>query len=225
MTEHLTTMVKDPTTISESAMQALTLLRDPAQFKWYIIPLLLVVLFLYTKEIHKKNWGAVLAGLAFWGMDWFNEIWNSLFFYFSQYAPVWGAGGGETCYLILIGLNIEICFMFAIMGLASTFTLPEDKNMKILGIPNRLFVATAMSIFCVLVEMLLNLCGALTWDYSLWRIGFPLLIWLFGYMPFWLVSFWVYDMQDTRKQVITASCILGFDVACLIIFGPVLGWI
>ena len=225
LSSHAFSMVKDPSSITDYSLQALSILRDPAQFKWYIIPLLLIVIFVYTKEMSNRNWSAVLAGLAFWGMDWFNEIWNSLVFYFTQYAPVWCAPGGDTGYLILIGLNIEITFMFLIMGLMSTFLLPEYKWMKILGVNNRILIAGFMSVLCVAVEVLLNLAGALTWDYSWWNVGSPWLIWLIGYMPFWLVAFWVYDMNTTRKQVITVSAIFAFDIICLVIFGAALGWI
>lgn len=68
--------------MSEAAQQALAILRDPGQFKWYVIPLLAFVFYVYVIEVEKKNWSLVLAGLAFWGMDWFNEIWNSLVFHF-----------------------------------------------------------------------------------------------------------------------------------------------
>ena len=105
--------------MSEAAQQALSILRDPAQFKWYVIPLLAFVFYVYVVETEKKNWSLVLAGLAFWGMDWFNEIWNSLVFHFTGYAPVWGAPG-NTAFLLLIGLNIEICFMFAVSGVIWT---------------------------------------------------------------------------------------------------------
>ena len=218
-------IVRDAGSMTDYSLQALTILRDPAQFKWYVIPLLLIVLHFYNQEGKRQNWGAVLAGLAFWGMDWFNEIWNALVFYLTQYAPVWGAPGGETSYLILVGLNIEITFMFLIMGLTSTFVLPDDRRLKILGINNRLFIAAVMSVFCVFVEVLLNLAGELTWEYPWWSVRAPWLIWLIGYLPFWLVSFWVFDMESRRKQVITVSCILGFDVLCLIVFGAFLGWI
>ncbi|MGE5422224.1 MAG: hypothetical protein ACM3QW_03090, partial [Ignavibacteriales bacterium] len=81
------------------------------------------------------------------------------------------------------------------------------------------------SIFCVLIEMFLNSIGALTWDYSWWRIGAPWLIFVIGYLPFFLVSFWVYDMEKIKNQIITVSCILGFDILCLVVFGAFLGWI
>ena len=122
---------------TDASLRALKILRDGSQFQWYVIPFLMLVLYIYTVEVERRNWNLVFAGLAFWGMDWFNEIWNGLVFHFTQYAPVWGAPG-RTAYLILIGLNIEICFMFACAGIVVAKTLPADKSLKILGVPNRL---------------------------------------------------------------------------------------
>ncbi len=209
---------------TDSAAQALEILRNPTTFQWYVIPLFALIVYVYTVEVERRNWSLVFAGLAFWGMDWFNEIWNGLVFHFTNYAPVWGAPG-KTAYLLLIGLNIEICFMFAIAGIAFSKMLPADKKMKILGIPNRLFFAVTGAVFCVVVELLLNAVGALTWDYTFWNVGAPWLIFLVGYLPFFLVSFWVFDMPTVRSKAITVSAILGFDLACLVVFAGVLNWI
>jgi hypothetical protein len=210
--------------MTESAQQALSILRDGGVFQWYVITLFALVVYVYANEIERKNWSLVFAGLAFWGMDWFNEIWNGLVFHFTQYAPVWGAPG-KTAYLILIGLNIEICFMFAIAGIAFSKMLPKDKKMKIFSIPNRLLFAIVGSVFCVFVECLLNAVGALTWDYPWWNTGVPWLIFLVGYLPFFLVAFWVFDMESVRKKMITVGSILGFDVICLVVFMGILKWI
>ncbi len=209
---------------TEAASQALAILRNPSTFQWYVIPLFALVVYVYTVEVERRNWSLVFAGLAFWGMDWFNEIWNGLVFHFTNYAPVWGAPG-KTAYLLLIGLNIEICFMFAIAGIAFSKMLPADKSLKILGIPNRLLFAVTGSIFCVIVELLLNAAGALTWDYRWWSMGAPWLIFFIGYLPFFLVSFWVFDMASIKRKAITASSILGFDLACLVVFAGILNWI
>ena len=209
---------------TESASQALSILRDGSQFQWYVIPLFALVVYVYAVEVERRNWSLIFAGLAFWGMDWFNEIWNGLVFHFTQVAPVWGAPG-KTAFLILIGLNIEICFMFAIAGITFSKMLPADKKMKVLGIPNRLLFAVAGSIFCVFVEVLLNAANALTWDYSWWGAGAPWLIFLIGYLPFFLVAFWVHDMESVRKKAITVGSILGFDLLCLVVFAGILGWI
>jgi hypothetical protein len=209
---------------TETASQALSILRDGSQFQWYVIPLFALAVYVYAVEVERQNWNLIFAGLAFWGMDWFNEIWNGLVFHFTNFAPVWGAPG-NTAYLILIGLNIEICFMFFVSGIVWSKMLPRDKHLKILGIPNRLVLATGGSIFCVFVEVLLNALGVLTWEYSWWDANSPWLIFLVGYLTFFLVSFWVYDMESIKKKAAAVGVILGVDVAALIVFMGILGWI
>jgi len=209
---------------TQSALEALKHLRDPSTFQWYVIPLFAFVVYVYAVEVERKNWNLLFAGLAFWGMDWFNEIWNSLVFHFTNYAPVWGASG-NSAYEILIGLNIEISFMFAIAGIAFAKMLPEDKTMKIMGIPNRWFFAIVNSIFCVVVEILLNAAGVLTWDYSWWNVTAPYLIVIFGYLTFFIVSYWVFDMKTIKKKITTVSIIFGIDLLAIIVFGFMLGWL
>jgi hypothetical protein len=210
--------------MTQAASEALKILRDGSLFQWYLITLFALTVYVYAVEVERRNWSLVFAGLAFWGMDWFNEIWNGLVFHFTQYAPVWGAPS-KTAFLILIGLNIEICFMFAIAGVAFSKMLPADKKLKLFGVPNRLFFAIAGSIFCVFVEVLLNLVGALTWDYSWWRAGAPWLIFLVGYFPFFLVSFWVFDMESLRRKITTVGIIFAVNIICLVVFAGVLKWI
>jgi hypothetical protein len=209
---------------TEFAQQAQAILRDGSQFQWYIIPLFALVVYVYAVEIERKNWNLVCAGLAYWGLDWFNEIWNSLFFHFDKTAPVWGTPG-ETAFLILIGLNIEICFMFAIAGVAFGKMLPEDKRMKIFGLPNRLVIAVGGAAFCVFVEVLLNAVDALTWDHSWWNAGAPWLIFLFGYLHFFLVSFWVHDLESLKKKTAIVGGIFAVDLLCILVFGVILGWL
>ena len=210
--------------MTKAAAEALAILRDGSLFQWYIIPLFALTVYVYAAEVERQNWSLVFAGLAFWGMDWFNEIWNGLVFHFTQYAPVWGAPG-KTAFLILIGLNIEICFMFAIAGITFAKMLPAKKRLKILGLPNRLFFAITGSIFCVIVEILLNAVSALTWDYSWWRASTPWLIFLIGYLPFFLVSFWVFDMKSLRKKITAVGVIYAVDIVCLVLFVGILRWI
>jgi len=209
---------------SEAAARALSILRDGSQFSWYVIPLFAFVVYVYAVEIERRNWSLVFAGLAYWGMDWFNEIWNSLVFHFTGYAPVWGAPG-DTAYLILIGLNIEICFMFAVAGVAFGKMLPPDPKLKILGIPNRLVIAVGGAAFCVFIEVLLNAIGALTWDYAWWSASAPWLIFLFGYLYFFLVSFWVYDMPTVRAKATTVGIVYAVDLVAILVFGVILGWL
>jgi hypothetical protein len=51
----------------------------------------------------------------------------------------------------------------------------------------------------------------------------PGFIFLIGYLPFFLVSFWVYDMDTVRQEAITGGGILGLDLLALIVFAGFLG--
>ena len=66
--------------MTAATQQALSGLRDLSMIKWYIIPLMAIVCYIYTREIKEarltKNWNAVLAGLTIFGVDFFNETWN-----------------------------------------------------------------------------------------------------------------------------------------------------
>ncbi len=209
---------------SDHVVAAMANLRDGSLFNWTVIPTLVLVMYIYATEVERRNWNVLFAGLAFWGMDWFNEIWNGLVLHFTGYAPCWAAPG-DTAYLILVGLNIEICMMFAFMGIMGAKMLPRDKHLKILGVPNRLFLAVNLSIGCVIIELFLNAVDALTWDWWWWSAKMPIPIFLFGYLHFYLIAYWVHDMDDVRRQARTVGAIFAFDAVCLILFGPVLGWI
>jgi hypothetical protein len=211
--------------MADSAARALALLRDGSHFQWYVIPLLLLVMYVYASAVERRNWSLVLAGLALWLMDWFNEIWNGLIFHFTNYAPAWATPGNGSSLVILIGLNIEICMMFAIMGVVMCKMLPADKNMKIFGIPNRAVYAVTSSILAVGIEYLLNWVGALTWEYSWWNMRAPWLIFLLGYLPFFVVAFWVFDMKLVKSKLLTVGTIFAVDAVALIVFMGILKWI
>jgi hypothetical protein len=115
--------------------------------------------------------------------------------------------------------------MFAIAGITFGKMLLPDKKTRILGIPNRLFFAVTGAAFCVFVEILLNSIGALTWDYPWWSATAPWLIFLIGYLTFFLVSFWVHDMKSVRNKIITVGVIFAVDIGAILIFGVILGWI
>ncbi len=210
--------------MTDFASQALSRLRDGNNFQWYVIPLLAFVFYVYTVEAEKRNWNLIMAGLAFWGADWLNEIVNGLVLHFTGYAPIW-TEPGSTAYLILIGLNIETMFMFAVAGIIWTKMLHPDKNFKYLGIPNRWAVALFGSLFSVLIEYLLNSVHALTWDYSWWNRGMPILIFLFGYLWFFVFAFWVYDMNDFKRKLQVVGALWAVDLIALIVFAGLLRWI
>lgn len=210
--------------MSDFALQALSRLRDGSNFQWYVIPLLAFVFYVYTVEAEKRNWNLILAGLAFWGADWLNEIVNSLVLRFTHYAPIW-AEPGPSAYLILVGLNVETMFMFAVAGIIWTKMLHPDKDFKYLGIPNRWAVAIGGSIFSVIIEYVLNSANALTWDYAWWNRGAPLLIFIFGYLWFFVFAFWVFDLKAFKQKLQVVGTLWAVDVIALIVFAGFLKWI
>lgn len=207
---------------SQFTESAFTILRNPqATMQWYVVPMFLIVLYIVNRELHDKHYNVVLGGLALWGMDLFNEIWNSLVCTLSGFAPVWGtpANAGETSMLILIGYNIEISMMFLIMGITACLMLPENKKAKILGINNRVFYAVLMTTVAVAVECFLNYCGILTWEWPFWQRTCPWLLWIIGYLPFFSVAFYVHDRPTTKSAAKVTGGILGFDAILLVICG------
>ena len=209
---------------TEFAQQAQDILRDHSQFQWYVISLLAIVTYIYSSEMYNKCFNAVFAGLAFWGADSINEIINSIFFHLNGRAPLW-ATPGDTAYLVLIGLNIEIMFMFSIAGIAWSKVLLPDPRTRIMGIPNRWFIALAGSAFCVFVEILLNRIDALTWDWPWWNASAPWLIFLVGYLWFFLIAFWVHDMNDIKRQTRVVGALWGLVAILVLVFGLGVGWL
>jgi hypothetical protein len=125
------------TTLTPASRSALAGLRRAVAFRWHVIPMLLVVLYIYAVEIERRRWDQVFAGLALWGMDWFNELWNGLVLHFTQTSAVWTTPG-HSAFILLPGLTIEISFMFAIAGVVFAKMLSPDR-IRILGVPDRWF--------------------------------------------------------------------------------------
>jgi hypothetical protein len=210
--------------VSDATSRALEQLRDPADFHWITVFMLAVVVYVYAVEVERRRWDIVFAGLAFWCFDWFNEVVNALILHFSDRAALWTVTGG-TSYLILIGLCIEIAGMFAIAGIAFVKVLPADRELRVLGLPNRLAYALGFSVFCVLVEVLLRDAGVFHWDYWWWNWPFIPLIVVFGYLTFFLTAAIVYDMPNDRTRARFVGAFAAFDAALILLTGPVLGWI
>ena len=213
-----------PAVVTDFTLRAQHLLRDDRHFKWYVVTLLVLVLYVYSVEVERRRWDVILAGLAFWLADWINEIANALVLHFTHRAAVWTVTG-DTAYLILIGLTIEISLMFAISGVIFVKTLPPDPRTRILGMPNRLAIGLLLSCLAVLVEVLLHAAGVFHWEYWWWNLPFVLPIVLVGYLWFFQVTAYVYDMKDTRRQVRFVGGMAAVVAAALLLFGPVLDWI
>ncbi len=213
-----------PTDASLEALSKLRLLNP--ETGWYIIPILAIVLYIYGVEIKQaretKNWNTVFAGLTVLGLDLINEIWNALVFAFSNYSAFWTTPSASA-YIILIGWNLEIAFMFSIAGITFAKFLPDDKNKKILGLPNRWAMAIGFSLFCVVVEIFLNWGNYLIWEYVWWNWYNPVLIFLIGYFHFFVGAFYVYDLPELKDKIKVVGIIYGVGIILLCIFGPLLG--
>lgn len=219
--------MSDISGFSGYTQSSLEILRQPQQtLHWYVIPIFLLVLYVVTKELSEKHYKILLGGLALWGVDLFNEIWNSMVCFISGYAPVWGApvGVGDTAWLILIGYNVEISMMFLILGITACLMLPKDPKVKILGINNRVFLCIVLTTLAVIIECFLNYCGILTWEWPFWQRSCPWLIWLIGYLPFFTAAFYVHDRPTVKDSAKVVGGILGFDLVLLIICA-FMGWI
>ncbi|BBO69286.1 hypothetical protein DSCA_32160 [Desulfosarcina alkanivorans] len=215
--------------MTPASRQALEGLRDLTTLKWYVIPLLACIFYIYTLEMKKAratgNWNVVFAGLTVFGMDFINETWNGWVLVFTGRSAFWTAPG-ETALRTMVGWNIEIMFMFAISGIIYANTISEDRNEKILGIPNWWFWAIGYSGFCVFVEVLLNMGGHLVWEYPFWHRTFKgvWLIFLFGYLHFYVAALLVIGMRTYRAKVITVASLYGIAIVANIFGIGVMGW-
>ncbi len=215
--------------MTPASQQALEGLRDLSMIKWYVIPLLAIVFYIYTLEIKKarqsKNWDAIFAGLTVFGMDFLNETWNGLVFYFTQHSAFWTAPG-DTALRTMVGWNIEIMFMFAIIGIIYYNSLLDKKEDKILGIPNRWAIGIGYAAFCVFVECLLNAGGHLVWEYPWWyrSFGGVWLIFFFGYFHFFVAALLVIGLKTTKSKIIAVSTIWAIPIIVNFICAGLLGY-
>jgi len=210
--------------VPQFTREAEHLLRAPGLFDWSTVTLLSLVVYVYAVEVERRNWDAILAGVAFWLMDWANEIINALVLHFNGNAALWTVTG-HTSFLILIGLTVEISLFFAINGVIFVKLLPADRSLRILGIPNRWAIAIGLSLVSVGVELLLHADGVFHWYYWWWNVAsFPVIV-VFGYLTFYVVAFTVYDMTDRTKQLRVVGSLAALNLLAGLLFGPVLGWI
>lgn len=210
--------------VTQFTREAQHLLRATGRFDWSTVTLLALVVYVYAVEAERSNWSAVLAGLAFWLMDWANEIVNALVLHFDGHAALWTVTG-RSSYVVLIGLTVEISLFFAINGVVFAKLLPADRSARILGLPNRWAMAIGLSLVSVGVELLLHADGVFHWYYWWWNVAsFPVIV-VLGYLAFYVVSFTVYDMPRRARQLQVVGLLAGVDLTAGLIFGPLLGWL
>lgn len=244
------------TTTPEMLEQAMQCPSDPVfGLKWYIVPLFVIWLFLIVNEIRQKRFSVVFGAAAFWLWDVFNETWNAMV-YATTGQPVWGTtAAGGSALQILVGYNIEISFMFFILGMLTCKLLkttegyegqgffdanknwlddpnnmyykankkkseltPEEYKTKERAILGRISVIVFGSIAAVIIEILLNKCNVLTWEKPWWQPNFPFILFLIGYVPFYVAAVVIHDLPR-KWQLIGLGAILFVVVLLLIISG------
>jgi len=215
--------------MTEASMQALDHLRDFSLMKWYAIPLLAIVLLVYAGEIRKaresESWDAVFAGLTLFGMDFFNETWNGWALNISGRSAFWTTPG-DTALRTMVGWNIEIMFMFAIAGIVFYYMCAVDRDVRILGLPDRWFWAIAFSAFCVLVECALNIGGLLVWEYPFWTRSWQgiWLIFLVGYFEFFAAINIVLGLRSNARKARAVTLIYAVPVVMNVVGFGILKW-
>jgi hypothetical protein len=197
-----------------AADAALAAVRNPSNFNWTTIAFLAVVVMLYIDEYHKKNYKAIAAALALYSVHWFYEIMNAIICHFTGYA-LWTVSAESSSFILLIGVSVELSFMFAIAGFTCKL-LPADKDKKILGINNRIFFAIAQAAFFSVVEIFLAWTPAFIWVYKWWG-AIP--VFITTYIPFFLACYLIYDKPPkTQKRFI--GTLIAVNIVLLAILIP-----
>jgi len=215
--------------MTEATMQALIGLRDLTALKWYVIPMLSVVFYIYTKEIgnarKRGNWDVIFCGLVVFGLDFFNETWNGWLMHLSGFSAAWTTPG-ETALRVTVGWNIEIIFMFLILGIIYYNSLTEKQDQKILGINEKWVWAFAYTVFCVFIEVVLNKADLLIWDYAWWNASFAgiWLILLIGYGLFFFGAAFLLGLKNNKQKITMISIVYAVPIVMNIIAAS-LGWV
>lgn len=202
----------------EVTNQTLSVLRKLDNLHWGLVVMLAFVLYVYFTSLEQKKYNQIAAGLALYAVHWFVEIVNALIQQFSGHA-LWTASGG-TSFVILVGVGIEISFMFSVAGLIMSKMLPEDKDMKILGINNRIVFAVVNALIIALIEVPLAASPIFQWVYPWWGM---LTVWVLVYIPFFLAAFLCHDAKPKNRRIFIGS-LFGLDLIMLIVFIAI-GWI
>ena len=160
-------------------------------FQWHIVTLLACVVYIYGRIAADSNWKLLLMCFAYWAIETIFEQLNALVYYFTKKAPLWCTPGHNSAYVIYIGLNIEITFMFGIAAAVCGLTLPANHADTFLWLPLNVWIPLGIGVFCLFVETLLNKMDALTWYWPIWNRKM-LLFCLIGYSGAFILFVQVY---------------------------------
>ncbi len=192
----------DGSELSKQLVQAIRV-RSTENFNWTFIFILAVVFYVYWTEIHKKNYEAVFAGLALYGVHWLYEIANAIIGHFAGY-PLWSVSNESTTFILLIGVCWELSMMFSLAGIISFKMMPEDRTKRYFakdgkkGISCKLVVALEMALLFALFESFLAATSnhSFIWVYKWWGV---LPVFITTYIPFFLASNYVPDMPAPKR--------------------------
>ena len=73
--------------------------RSTENFNWTFIFILAVVFYVYWSELHKKNYPAVQAGLALYGVHWLYEIANAIIGKATG-GPLWAVSNQSSTFIL-----------------------------------------------------------------------------------------------------------------------------
>ena len=197
--------------------------RSTENFNWTFIFILAVVFYVYWSEIHKKNYEAICAGLALYGVHWLYEICNAVIGKLTGY-PLWSVSNESTTFILLIGVCWELSMMFSIAGMISFKMLPEDRTKRFFarngkgGISCKLVVALEMALLFALVESFLAGTSnhSFIWVYRWWGV---IPVFITTYIPFFIASNYVPDLEP-KKRTRFLCCLWALVALLLVILIP-----
>ena len=192
----------DGSELAKQLVQAIRV-RSTENFNWTFIFILAVVFYVYWTEIHKKNYEAVFAGLALYGVHWLYEIANAIIGHFAGY-PLWSVSNESTTFILLVGVCWELSMMFSLAGIISFKMMPQDRTKRYFakdgkkGISCKLVVALEMALLFALFESFLAGTSnhSFIWVYKWWGV---LPVFITTYVPFFLASNYVPDMPPPKR--------------------------
>ena len=197
--------------------------RSTDNFNWTFIFILAVVFYVYWTEIRRKDYDAVCAGLALYGVHWLYEIVNAVIAHIFGY-PLWSVSNESTTFILLIGVCWELSMMFSLAGIISWTMLPDDTSKRYFakngkkGVGCKLIGALEMALLFGLFESFLagTSNNSFIWVYRWWGV---IPVFITTYIPFFLASNFVPDMEPKKRTRFLAG-LWGLDALLLIVLIP-----
>jgi len=118
--------------------------------------------------------------------------------------------------------------LYYMVGVKKADLTPEQYKTKKKAIKGRIMTIVLGSISAVIIECILNAFNMLTWEKVWWQWYFPFVLFIIGYVPFFVCAVLIHD-APRKWQLIGLGIELGIVVlliiiaACLGMLGPQLG--